>query len=506
MGLSVAAAALYVLAFPPFDLGYLAALAPLPIALVVLDPRRSLRLRHAIAAGLLFGILTAVGVTGYWIFAAANEFFVRSVGFSLLFTGFVTFAHVAVFFTAIVVCSSRLARLPPIWRSAALASVWVTWEFARSHRFYGCPWDLLGHAFYRWPVVIQAADVGGVWILSWVAVASSAALATAFVERECGRPFWKPLAFAGLLPLALIAYGYQALARETTAMGTASGSLWVGLVQANVGRHALWKPTLRLDNLNRYIRLSQGSELGDAELIVWPESSVPFFLDAHPDAQRDILELARASGAAVIAAGPRSEDAGDGKARIFNSVYFFRPGNPSWQTYDKIHLLPYIEFLPGWAAWFAGPPDAISYAPGRAPHMFEVEGWRLAPLVCLEAIFPWYARAYQRQGADLLINVSNDSWFEAGGGARQHFAMAVFRAVENRTPLVRVAGTGVSGLIDSRGQVVEKLPTQSTETRLVTVRPGSGRSLYARFGDGFAWLAVLVALLSVSASLVRKPG
>lgn len=512
MGLSLAASILYVLAFPPFDLGPLAALAPLPIALMVLHPRRSLRLRDTISAGLLLGMLTSLGVTGYWIFHAANEFFARSFGFSLLFTAFVTFAHVAVFFAAIVVSSGRLWRLPPIWRAVALASVWVSWEFARSHRFYGCPWDLLGHAFYGQPLLIQAADIGGVWILSWVAVASSAALATAFIERARRRVAWKALAFAVSLPLGLLAYGYYALEQEAGSAGRESHErsaiepFRVGLVQANVGRYALWKPTLKFENLERYLELSRSPELRGAHLIVWPESSAPFFLDTHPEAQSKIMDLARESGAAIIAAGPRSEDVGDGRARIFNSVYFFPPGAPTWQTYDKLHLLPYIEFLPDWASFFGGPPDAVSYQPGREPVLFEIDGWRLAPLVCLEAIFPWYARDYRRRGAGLLINVSNDSWFEAGGGGTQHFAMTVFRAVETRTPLLRVASTGVSGLIDSRGRIVERLPSRSPEVRLVTVMPGSGRSLYSRLGDGFAWLALIVAALSVAASFFPASG
>ncbi|TDJ00647.1 MAG: apolipoprotein N-acyltransferase [Deltaproteobacteria bacterium] len=505
LGLSLAAAALYVLAFPPYDLGLLAALAPLPIALMLLDPRRMLRPRDTLFAGLLFGVLTSVGVTGPWIFYAANEFFAASVVLSLLFTAFVTFTHVAVFFAAIVVCSSRFARLPPLWRGVALASVWVSWEFARSHWFYGCPWDMLGHAFYRRPLLIQAADLGGVWILSWVAVATSAALASAFIERARRSVAVGCLALAFSLTLALLGYGAYALQREASLEGgTPLEPLRVGLVQGNIGRHALWRPSLKLEHLELYVELSRSPALAGADLIVWPESSVPFFLDTHPEAQLRISDLARDSDAGVIAAGPRSEDRGDGRARIFNSVYFFAPAASSWQTYDKIHLLPYIEFLPAWASVFAAPPDAVSYQPGRALVMFENKGWKLAPLVCLEAIFPWYAREYVRQGANLLINVSNDSWFEAGGGAEQHFAMAVFRAVETRTPLLRVASTGVSGSIDSRGRIVETLPLRSAEVRLVTVRPGSGRSVYAWLGDGFAWLAVVVAALSVAVSLRQR--
>ena len=499
LGLSFIAAVLYVLAFPPFDLAYLAILAPLPIALMVLDPRRPLPLRSALAAGLLFGWLTSLGVTGSWIFHAATEFFDSSTGLSLAFTAFVTFVHVALFLAAIVVFSSRLWRLPPLWRAAALASVWVTFEFARSHRFYGCPWDLLGHAFYRYPLLIQASDLGGVWVLSWAAVAFSALLATALIEREQKGILRRCVGLAVILPLVLVAYGYYALSREAAQQASRSEiePLRVGLVQANVGRHALWRPSLQMDHLERYIELSRSPELDTADLIVWPESSVPFFLESNPEAAAMIAELARDSGAAIMAAGPRSEDTGEGRAEIFNSVFFFRPAAATWDTYDKVHLLPYIEFLPSWAFFFKGPEDAVSYRPGDTLRLFEAESWRIGPLICLEGIFPWYARDYGALGAELLVNVSNDSWFEVGGGAAQHFAMAVFRAAETRLPLVRVASTGISGAVDSTGRIVAQLPASRSEVRLVEISRGSGRSFYRRFGDVFAWLALIFAAVSL---------
>lgn len=505
LGLPLTAALLYILAFPPFDLGILAALAPLPIAFLTIAPTRRLGFARALAAGLLFGTATALGVTGHWMFLAASNFFGKPVWFSAAFTISVTFIHVGLFFAVIVVLASGLGRLAAPWRVLALPSLWVACEFARSNLLYGCPWDLLGHAFYGMPRTIQATDLAGVWLLSWTSVATCAALATAYFERANRRTVTIALSFAIVLPLAIIGYGQLRLNHDAAARSDGDDTLAVAIVQANIGRHELWDKEHALSNVGHYLELSRSPELSGADLIVWPESSIPFFLGSQPDVDRRIRALASESGAAVLASGPRSVDTGDGRARIYNSVFFFPPDGGPPLSYDKRHLLPYLEFRPPWLGALGYPGDAVFYMPGETTRAFNVRGWNVAPLICLEAIFPSYARRDVGGGADLILNLSNDSWFGDGAGLEQHFAMTVFRAVENHVPLVRVASTGVSAAIDSSGRIVNSLPTRRQAVRLVRVRRGPGSSPYMAWGDWFAWCCLLLAALSVAASLAGSP-
>ena len=184
IALSFIATALYTAALPPFGLDYLALLAAFPLALAVLDPRHPLRWPDALLVGMVFGELTTLAVGGYWLYHAAHGFFERSAPFSVLFTLVVTITHAGALIGAGVFCASRLVRLPPSARVVGFAALWVAWELARSILLYGCPWNLLGHAFsrshtavWRWLCRGYSGSSGGGagnWARLWAAIANAA--------------------------------------------------------------------------------------------------------------------------------------------------------------------------------------------------------------------------------------------------------------------------------------------------------------------------------------------
>lgn len=504
--LSLSAVAVYSAAFPPFDLGPVALVALVPIARLTLDSDRPLRWSDALLAGILFGELTPLAVTGYWLFHAAAGFFGKSAAFSAAFAVLLTVSHGLLFMGTAVVVASRLAPLPPLARILGFASVWVAFELARAGLLHGNPWELLGHAFHASPLLLPVASLGGVSALSFLAAGTSAALAVAWIERARPRTAARALGLAAALPLSFVLYG--ACATRTQIADPALAPLRVGLVQANVGRHELWRPGLRERHLERLLRLSRDAALASADLIVWSENAVPLFLDANPDAQRKIAALAAETGAAILVGAPRSEETGQGRARFFNSVYLFSPGTPGYAVYDKLKLLPYVESVPAWAARLARGAPGFEYSPGEGPVTFTVRGWRIAPLVCFESIYPRFARAYARREADLLVNVSNDSWFDRGAAAEQHFGMSVFRSPETGLPMVRVANTGITAALDSTGRPTARLEAGTEAVGLVTVQPGpAGSTLYTRVGEAFAWLNVLVAAgaLAWASRRARRP-
>ncbi|MFQ5514980.1 MAG: apolipoprotein N-acyltransferase [Myxococcota bacterium] len=504
MKLALASILVYTAAFPPFGAAAAAFAAFLPLAFLFLDPARPVSWRGALLAALLFGELTPLAVTGYWIYRAAGDFFDQPPHFGLGFAVFLTALHGALFMAPTLFLARFLVHLGPLARTLAFPTLWVAGELARSRLLDGNPWELLGSAFDAHPMLMRVSRLGGVWLLSWAAVAVSAALATTLLGRHSSaRARLSGGSVLGLAVLVLLGGSLERTPR-TPAPDRPLPSLRIGLVQPNIGRHELWDPSRRADHLRRTLTLSRSPTLAGVDLLVWPENAVPFLLDADRAARRRIQLLANETGAAVMLGAPRSESTRDGGARFFNSVYLFRPGGTGYETYDKRKLLPYVEVIPEWLVPYRRSSEPVHYGPGRRVTIFVVRGWKIAPLICFESIYPRFAREARRLGADLLVNVSNDSWFDRGAAARQHYGMTVLRAVENAVPLVRVANTGITAVIGPDGAPLARLPRHREAVQRVELAAAPrGRTLYTRWGDWFAWLCVLAAVPSVSLGALR---
>ncbi len=491
-------------------MGAAAFLVGFPLACVFLDGRAALTTRSGLVTAVFFGELTTVAVGGYWLYHAANGFFGKTPLTSLLFTGVVTLTHAGLFIGFGVFTASRLTRLPAALRILGFASSWTAWELARSKLLYGCPWDLLGHAFSRSPALMQLTAVGGVYALSFLAAAAGSALGIGWMAWRRGENGWRWMLAGILVPAAAWAGGTLALPREKPSVPAASlatdatsstDTLRVAIVQTAIGKRELWEEGLRAVHLDRFDRLSRRTAGKGVDLVVWAENAVPFVLDAHPEVVERLQNLSDELGAAVLLGAPRSENRGDGKGRLYNSIYFFRPGERDYTAYDKTRLLPYIESIPEFARSFFSRSIGIEYTEGSSQQMLELDGWRIAPLICFESTYPELATEYAARGADLLVNVSNDAWFDRGAAAEQHFAMSVFRAPEIRRPLVRVANGGVSAAIDPFGRILASPAPRSDAVEIVDIqRPLQVRTWYSLTGDTFAWACVLLtAALLVAA-------
>jgi apolipoprotein N-acyltransferase len=206
-----------------------------------------------------------------------------------------------------------------------------------------------------------------------------------------------------------------------------------------------------MEHWNAYVTATESIAANSVDLVVWPESAAPFLLDADSASRTRIDELMHKIGAAILLGAPRSEPKEEGRAALHNSAYFFAPGAPSVRTYDKRRLLPYVETTPMPGSEI---PEGAAYEAGDAPEYFEIKGWRIAPLLCFEAVYPQYAREAVLDGVHLLVNMSNDAWFAGGAGPEQHYAMSLMRTVELRRPMIRAANGGISGAIGVDGEEI----------------------------------------------------
>lgn len=490
------ASACYTLALPPFDLWPLAFLVSAPLYLLIFEQRAHPSTMRTVAWAIAFGEITTVAVGGPWLFRGANAFFGQSAAASALLTLLITFTHAGVFIGLGVACCLLLRPLPRVARVFGMGCTWTALEHLRSTVLYGCPWNLLGHAFHSVPVFAQAAGIGGVPLLSWAAVTTGAALGSALLARFAhdGRAERQAWLIACAVPLVIAIYGLTRIA--TASQATELASVRVGLVQANVGRDALWDRERAPRYLEQLIELSRTESLRGADLIVWGENAVPFFLNDNPEASDRIHALADDTGAAIMLGAPRSASESQGRARFYNSLYLFAPGTPKWQAYDKTKLLPYIEAVPAWARGWIRPFNNIEYTAGIAEVVLRTNELKIGPSICFEATYPELIRRSVDLGADILVNVSNDSWYGTTSAQAQHFAMSKFRTIETGLPLVRVANTGVSAVIDGFGRVIDRVPINRAITRAVDVPLyGAAVPFYASFGDWFAYTAALVWLV-----------
>jgi apolipoprotein N-acyltransferase len=394
----------------------------------------------------------------------------------------------ALFWGAAAALALRLARTGP-GRAWALVPALTAAEALRGHLFGGLPWAMPGHIWIETPVA-QAAALGGalgLTLLTLAAAAALAALALAPGARAAA-------ALAGLVGLlgALWLGGAAVLARPMPA----GPGLRLRLVQPDAAQHLKWDPAWAGVFFDRHLALTAApAEDGRApELVLWSETAVPFLLEA-PGA--GLVQAAQAAGGAPVVLGIQRRSVGaDGVVRYFNSLAVIDPTGEPVAIYDKHHLVPFGEYIPWlgpladrpgweWLAAFTGS-ALFGYTPGPGPAVLDLSGLvpaagRVLPLICYEAVFPRHLRTPERP--DWLMQLTNDAWFGVHSGPFQHLALARLRAIEQGLPLVRVANTGVSAVIDARGRVLAGMGLGQAGVVDADLPAALPATAYARTGD-----------------------
>lgn len=458
--------------YPPFSLSIIGWVALTPLILA-LDGAGAC---SGFLLGWFTGTVGVLGVTGFWIFRAARDYFQLSMLGAAVFTTAVTQVFVSLYFglfgIAVALVAGRRLRL------LLIPALFVAAEYARAHLLSGCPWGLLGQSQLQ-PILMQICDLTGVYGLSFLLALAATAAADVRQTRV-------PIGIAAAAILLVCAYGGFRLASFAPTVET---SLPVAIVQGDLPNGQRGRPEFFAAHLGRYLELTRRAAWPPPALIVWPENAIGFFPAENPALLTPVTEQLRAAHAALLAGAPRADDHPN-VAAIHNSAYLFTADGIA-TVYDKRVLLPFVER--GALRREDGP-----YLAGTDPTIFSVAGTRFGTLICYEAIYPELARELVDRGAQFLVNISNDSWFEAGAGPEQHYDIVRFRAVENRVSLVRVTNSGISGLIDPAGREVLQLPSHVPMTRSVNVPLTTGGTFYTRHGDLFALACIGVSLLAIA--------
>jgi apolipoprotein N-acyltransferase len=477
--LAMATGVLYALALPPVGGWPVAWLVSAPLCAAAALARPAM----AALAGIVFGIAGGALVSP-WLPAMVSHYF-EATGATVWLATFAVWILIAGLYYALF-CAwlSWALRRGPVSPFVVGAAWWITELVRANNPIVPNPWGLLGYTQMAWPVAAQAADLVGPYGVGAVLAAVGASAAGIFFPGLRGaRPRANALALA-LLVAAQLAYGAVRM-QTLRADGT---PLRVGIVQGAIPLDDRYEEEHLSANLEHHLALSEGVAREGAQLVFWPELALDFYVEADGPRRSRLVDAIHKLGVDLLAGG-LGMHADRGRPRPTNSV-FHVSGRAIEGRYDKVHLMPFSEAYP------LG--DRIATSPiaaGEAPSILRVDGIGLGFAVCSEAMLAHYARTLVREGAELLVTPSIDTWFGSEGAARQQLQATTMRAVETRRYVIRPTASGFTVVVDPRGVVVAQAPYAEPASLVADVIPSSAITPWVRLGHSVALvpLAVLLA-------------
>lgn len=394
-----------------------------------------------------------------------------------------------------MVISQLRARSLPYYLTAPF--FWTALENVKSFFLSGFPWENLGHSQYNRLHLIQLSDILGVYGLSALIMAVNAVLFEAWICISKNRTFaWKPILSVALAIAGFLTYGTWRIGKIDRA-AEAAPKRAIALVQGNIDQSKKWLPCFQHETLKRYGTLSSAALKTGPDLIIWPETALPFYFLHDEDLTRESLEIVRTCGVYFVLGSPSFRRTGQ-KISYYNSAYLVDPCGKVVGKYDKVHLVPYGEYVPlkRYFPFLGKMVEAVGdFECGRKGQVLLWGCEKIGVLICFEAIFSELARSMVQSGAQLLINITNDAWFGKTSAPYQHLSMVVFRAVENHVAVARAANTGISAFVDPVGRLVDETPLFEEAIRIRSLPVMNHKSFYARHGDIFAIGCILVSVI-----------
>lgn len=390
-------------------------------------------------------------------------------------------------------------RLGPGPALALAPALWVVGEWLRGWLMGGFPWGLLGYSQAAQLPVIQIAELGGVYAVSFLIVAVNAALAGLLALGP--RRAWPGAVAALVLLVGALAFGVHAIARASAAGG---GSAEVAVIQPSIEQTIKWDPARHAQILDIYERLTREAARDRPAVVLWPETATTIFLRGDPVLLERLRRLSEEVGTPILVG---SIDRRERPREQFLNSAFLLTGQGITAKYDKIHLVPFGEYVPlasllgfvkSWAEFIS------EFGTGDVETVFPLPGAPFGTVICYEVIFPELFRGFVVRGAAFMANITNDAWFGETSGPWQHLGMLPLRAVEHRVAIARAANTGVSAFVEPTGRIGPTLPLleRGILRRRIALRDRT--TLYTRFGDWLVYASAGVGAAGVALALCRR--
>jgi apolipoprotein N-acyltransferase len=482
--LSCATALLLVFSFPPYNIEFLAWAAFVPLFFALEKTNRLQALVTACVSGVVFWAGTI-----YWLVHVTAAGMLVLVLYLSVYWG--VFGYAA---ARQDICRRRTGIF-------FISAVWVLLEYCRSYCLTGFPWSLLAYSQSQTLAAIQIADMTGAWGVSFLVMMANAAIYVSLKRIRQG-PSVKMIPVAAACGIVLCGYLYGVLRlRQDTRYP--DRRVKISVIQGNIPQELKWDRYSRDFIVQRYASLSQEAAGGAPDLIVWPEAAVPAILDPASAQGGSLQEFVDAKRVSLLAGAVTNR-----QSAYYNSAVLLQPGSAAG-IYDKIHLVPFGEYIPLRAVFgfleTIVPIGEVQRGTESRVFLLGTPGAPPAPfstLICFEDVFPELSRRFVNAGARFLVTVTNDAWYQRTSAPYQHFQSSVFRAVENRVWMVRSANTGVSGFIRPDGGVEglvsdaagDKIFVPGYLTREVGLSDGRV-TVYTKFGDWFIAAILLMAVL-----------
>ena len=525
--------------FSPIDLNWIAWISLVPLLISLEDKS----LLVAFKLGLFTGLshyLTLI----YWIVVVLSHY--GNINFILsLVVMFLLALYLSLYiaFFSLILVSVKKNSLSSFWG----ASIWVALEYARAHVMTGFPWCLLGYSQYLRLPLIQVSDIAGVYGISFVIVLVNFVIyhivSIAFKKKALGRNdlqvrdyehngqrtrppclsqpassrragragnghSLRVIVIEIILTSFLIGftllYGYHNL-KEKADINSKARGLRAVIVQGNIDQSLKWNQDFQEKTLAIYKKLSKKFSDFKPQIIIWPETAVPFFFQDRSYLSKEVFKAAKITNSNILFGSPAYlKD--KGKIFYHNRAYIISK-NRVFDYYDKVHLVPFGEYVPlkKYLPFVHRlVPAAGDFSPGKKIIPINAPDSQIGVLICFEAIFPDISRKHADQGAELLVNITNDAWFGHTSAPYQHLSMAVFRCVENALPMARAANTGISAFILANGKIVNKSGLYVREALKQEIKLKQNKTFYSQLGDIFAIMISIIVIIRFFWILIIK--
>ena len=490
-GLPIVSAILLVLVYPRFNLEFLAwfALVPLFVAL------ENQNLRERLFTGFIFGLVFFSAIL-YWLLRVTVP-------------GTIVLILLMSLISAIFVLLYRPSFSVNLFSIVVVPAAWVVTEYLRAHLFTGFPWALLGYSQYLNLPIIQISDITGAYGVSFMIVMINFCI-YALIRRLPSRRTYAVVAL--VLLAGTFFYGYSRLKQKY-----ADTPLAVAVVQGNIPQQLKWDDRYEETIFNVYSSLSQKAAKTSPDIIIWPETSFPFLLGEDEGADQRIAALAQSTNSYLLVGAVREKN-----SLFYNSAVLISDEGKFIENYNKIHLVPFGEYVPleKYVPWLRNRIDKPIGDFGSSSDftLFRIKSERktissraivkdlkfnkFGVLICFEDIFPDLARTFVNKGASFLVNITNDAWFGKTSAPFQHVQSSVFRAVENRVPVVRAANTGVSCFINQKGRIIASVSEGDEQIfvegyKQADICPVQIATVYTNVGDIFAYICFGIIIFSI---------
>ena len=388
----------------------------------------------------LFGFLFFIGLIYWLIHVSLIGLIILCIYLSL------EFSLLAVFLPNPKHCSSLI--IGPI--------LWTIFEKIRGALFGGFLWGLLGYSQFENIPLIQAVDKVGVWGISFIVVLINFTLFQILSLRKQKMKIPVFLYIPIVCLVSMYTYGFTIIQNQPFKQK----EFKLSMIQPNIAQEKKWHPDYAQENMNQLRKLTLQAALNNPDLIVWPETSVPGYILDEPRLYNQVNDIAKQAKTALLVGSPRDDYL---TRQYYNSVFLFSPQGALKRYHDKIHLVPFGEYIPykNIFSFLKNSPIA-DFSAGKRYTLFQCFNQQkqeisFGVLICFEDTFPALVKEFKQQGADFLITVTNEAWFKKSTEPLQHTAISVFRAIENRCWFMRSANTGISCFIDPYGRIQEKV-------------------------------------------------